>query len=296
MCGDCYDYTAAVLFNACTRATCGAGSPPTCPATWPAWPASPQEHLRAELRIRYVKVAEYQARGVVHFHAVIRLDAHRRRLPATPGRYTADAAVRRHRPGRRRRPPPVPALRRHRRPGSASAAGTDARPIRRQTTCAATGQRAGLPGRGELHRQVRHQDPDRPGLPDQRHPPPVDVDALRCSAHYKRMIATAWQLGGKHRTATRGFASGHTCSATAATSSPNPAATPSPSASSAPPAPSTAGAQRHPDGERDPWGRPLDEPRRPGPRQTGPTPEPATPPPRPAQSWRSRRPTWHVAR
>jgi hypothetical protein len=31
--------------------------------------------LRARVRIRFVKVAEYQARGVVHFHAVIRLDA-----------------------------------------------------------------------------------------------------------------------------------------------------------------------------------------------------------------------------
>ena len=34
-----------------------------------------QKRLRALVRIRYVKVAEYQARGVVHFHAVIRLDA-----------------------------------------------------------------------------------------------------------------------------------------------------------------------------------------------------------------------------
>ena len=33
------------------------------------------KQLRALVRIRYVKVAEYQARGVVHFHAVIRLDA-----------------------------------------------------------------------------------------------------------------------------------------------------------------------------------------------------------------------------
>ena len=32
------------------------------------------KELRAAVRIRYVKVAEYQARGVVHFHAVIRLD------------------------------------------------------------------------------------------------------------------------------------------------------------------------------------------------------------------------------
>ena len=52
-------------------------------------------------------------------------------------------------------------------------------------------------GRGQLHRQVRHQDP---------RPPPacprtgcgvlVDVEALRCSAHYRQMITTAWQLGG----------------------------------------------------------------------------------------------------
>jgi len=33
-----------------------------------------QKRLRALVRVRYVKVAEYQARGVVHFHAVIRLD------------------------------------------------------------------------------------------------------------------------------------------------------------------------------------------------------------------------------
>ncbi len=43
-------------------------------------------------------------------------------------------------------------------------------------------------------------------------------------------------------------------------------------------------AERHPDGERDPWGRPLDETvvliLRPGP-----TPEPATAPPHPALSW-----------
>jgi integrase len=31
------------------------------------------KQLHAQVRIRFVKVAEYQARGVVHFHAVIRL-------------------------------------------------------------------------------------------------------------------------------------------------------------------------------------------------------------------------------
>ena len=32
------------------------------------------KQLRALVAVRYVKVAEYQARGVIHFHAVIRLD------------------------------------------------------------------------------------------------------------------------------------------------------------------------------------------------------------------------------
>jgi len=31
--------------------------------------------LRDSCRVRYVKVAEYQARGVIHYHAIIRLDA-----------------------------------------------------------------------------------------------------------------------------------------------------------------------------------------------------------------------------
>jgi hypothetical protein len=34
-----------------------------------------QKLLRSLVRLRFVKVAEYQARGVVHFHVVIRLDA-----------------------------------------------------------------------------------------------------------------------------------------------------------------------------------------------------------------------------
>ncbi len=34
----------------------------------------PRAHPREVLRLSYAKVAEYQARGLVHFHAVIRLD------------------------------------------------------------------------------------------------------------------------------------------------------------------------------------------------------------------------------
>ncbi len=49
-----------------------------------------QKMLHAQVRIRFVKVAEYQARGVVHFHAVIRLDAPGEDYQPPPAGYTAD--------------------------------------------------------------------------------------------------------------------------------------------------------------------------------------------------------------
>ena len=74
MCPDCYDYESAVVFNA------GA------PKLWQRFLTYLPRHLaraagirvkdcRALVRHRVVKVFEYQARGVIHFHAVIRLDA-----------------------------------------------------------------------------------------------------------------------------------------------------------------------------------------------------------------------------
>ena len=74
MCADCYDYQTPVLFNAYAR------------HLWHRFTTSLSRHLarlagvtqntlRGQLRTRFVKAAEYQARGVVHFHAVIRLDA-----------------------------------------------------------------------------------------------------------------------------------------------------------------------------------------------------------------------------
>ena len=104
MCPDCYDYTPPCCSTP-TRGTCGAGSSPTCPGTWPASPGSPRRRCCSQVRIRFVKVAEYQARGVVHFHAVIRLDAPGEDYQPPPACVHRRPAVRRHRPGRRRRRP-----------------------------------------------------------------------------------------------------------------------------------------------------------------------------------------------
>jgi hypothetical protein len=73
LCPDCYDYTSAVLFNACA------------PELWRRFTITlrralarqaglTNRALASQVRVSYAKVAEYQRRGVVHFHAIIRLD------------------------------------------------------------------------------------------------------------------------------------------------------------------------------------------------------------------------------
>jgi hypothetical protein len=89
ICGDCYDYTGSVLFNA------------VAPELWRRFTITlrralarlagiAQATLKEQARISCAKVAEYQKRGVVHFHAVIGLDGPDR--PSTPplGWATAD--------------------------------------------------------------------------------------------------------------------------------------------------------------------------------------------------------------
>lgn len=73
LCPDCYDYQGAVLWNAhagqlwkrfriyAERAVA-------------AQAGLSRAALRRQARLGYAKIAEYQARGLVHFHAVIRID------------------------------------------------------------------------------------------------------------------------------------------------------------------------------------------------------------------------------
>ena len=116
-----------------------------------------------------------------------------------------------------------------------------------------------------------------PGVPDKRIRTAFDLQGLRCSAHYQRMITTAWQLG--RRTATgdprfRRWAHMLGYGGQFLTKSRRYSVTFGQLRAART---EHRRAQRHPDGERDPWGRPLDETvvlvLRPGP-----TPEPATPP------------------
>ena len=98
-----------------------------------------------------------------------------------------------------------------------------------------------------------------PGVPDTRIRHASEIGGLRCSAHYRAMITTAWDLGARQATGDARFRQwahmlgygGHFLTKSrrySVTFGQLRAARTS-----------YRRAQRHPDGERDPWGRPLDE-------------------------------------
>jgi hypothetical protein len=71
LCPDCYDYCAAVVWNA------------HAPELWRRTVIGIRRHLAklarpggARVRLSYAKVAEFQRRGLAHFHAIFRLDGH----------------------------------------------------------------------------------------------------------------------------------------------------------------------------------------------------------------------------
>jgi hypothetical protein len=75
LCDDCFDWTDLALWNALApelwRRTLGV----TIYRTLAHLLGTSERAIKRLVRVRYTKVAEYQARGAVHFHAVIRLDA-----------------------------------------------------------------------------------------------------------------------------------------------------------------------------------------------------------------------------
>src|SRR5262249_57576962 len=70
LCPECYDYTGAVLFNACAPELSRRFAI-TLRRTLARQAGLTNKALAAQVRISYAKVAEYQRRGVVHFHALI---------------------------------------------------------------------------------------------------------------------------------------------------------------------------------------------------------------------------------
>ena len=195
LCGDCYDYDAAVLFNACAgdlwrRFTT------YLPRCFARLPGSASPALRQQVAIRYVKVAEYQARGVVHFHAIIRLDAPGDTWqPPAPG-FTAAMladAIAQAATAAAITTGPVPG-----RPAVTLRFGTqtDARPVRHAPDLPGTGRALSVQAVANYIAKYATKALDAPGIPDRPIRSALDLEALRCHAHYRRMITTAWRLGG----------------------------------------------------------------------------------------------------
>jgi hypothetical protein len=194
LCADCYDYTAAVLFNA------HAGQlwrrfTTYLPRTLARLAGLTQTELRSLATVRYVKVAEYQARGVIHYHAIIRLDA----------------------PGDTYQPPPAQLDTTLLCQAITTAAATvlvdadsaghpllifrfgdqiDPRPIRHGDGLPGTGCKLSVAAVGNYLAKYATKALDAPGVPDRPLRSAADIEALSCSRHYQQMITTAWQLGG----------------------------------------------------------------------------------------------------
>jgi hypothetical protein len=284
LCGDCYDYQAAVLFNAHAghlwrRFTT------YLPRHLARLAGLIQKDLHANVRVRYVKVAEYQARGVVHFHAVIRLD----RTPVAgsgvepydppPPFFTTDLlceAIRRAAaavavPVDTATNPAWPAL------ILRFGAQVDTKPIRHSDDLPGTGRKLSVQAVGNYIAKYATKALDAPGLPDHPLRSASDLADLRCHRHYRQMIETAWKLGGgtyipaRLRGSAWELAHGklvpgrsRLCKWAHMLGHGGHFLTKSRRYST------TFGrlrrdrtehrrAQRHPDGERDPWGRPLDD-------------------------------------
>jgi hypothetical protein len=74
ICPECFDHAGAVIWNNALSELWRRTVPVYLPRTLAAEVGMTQARLRDLVRVAYVKVAEYQRRGLVHLHAVIRLD------------------------------------------------------------------------------------------------------------------------------------------------------------------------------------------------------------------------------
>jgi replication initiator protein RepSA len=74
LCAQCFDYVGAVLWNAHTGRLWHRFTDDVRRVTLPELSGLSPKEFAASVRVSFSKVAEYQRRGLVHFHAVVRLD------------------------------------------------------------------------------------------------------------------------------------------------------------------------------------------------------------------------------
>jgi hypothetical protein len=190
MCPDCYDYRAAVLFNA-VSGDLWRRFVTYLPRHLAALGGVTQREFRELVKVRFVKVAEYQARGVVHFHALIRLDANADGYVPPAAEWSVDrlsAAVK----AAAAKASVVASLGNGRGLLLRFGEQVDTRPV--------LGHQGNALTRDAVANYIAKyatKTANAPGLPSSRLHGLHEIRSLRCSAHHKRMIETAWNLGHK---------------------------------------------------------------------------------------------------
>ena len=253
LCAECFDYERAVIWNA------------LAPELWRRTAIQiPRElarlsrcvaaELRRRVRVSYVKVAEYQRRGSLHFHCVIRLDR------AQP-RDTADLVSRR--PAFSRRPAVRGGARRGRasvRPRSRARRDVDGRrgsgggsSWRSRPLEAAAGEASKCAG--YIAKYATKSTEVVGGLMYRLGA--SDLAGLRVRDHVRRYVECAWRLGGEPRPARPAAAAvGAHAGIPRALLHQEPALLDD-LHRAAPRTPRARVASRAPRRRRDPWGRPV---------------------------------------
>jgi hypothetical protein len=198
ICPDCYDYERSVLWNA------------TCPELWRRTTIYVRRELARlcgvsvkeldrSVRLSFAKVAEFQRRGVVHLHAILRVDL-RDDEGSTPHSIDASLLTSAIRAATAKVSAPLP------RGLSDTSLGNsrwgqqlDVRTINNQELdCDATnGAEAQRSSRAVANYVAKYatKSTDDLGALDRRLRSLDDLDARHVSAHLARLVTTAWRLG-----------------------------------------------------------------------------------------------------
>jgi hypothetical protein len=191
LCPACYDYNQAVLWNANTR---DLWRYLRRDLEWSLTRAArlPRGALKHHLRVSYAKVAEYQRRGAIHFHAVIRLDGPGGPGDPAPGWASVElltVAVREAAAGVRVPVPPSAAV------GALTltwGAQLDVRPV-----WAGEGEPDELTARTVASYLAKYISKGHlPGVTiDSRIRSPAEIEGLVVTDHVRSLVRTCWRLG-----------------------------------------------------------------------------------------------------
>jgi hypothetical protein len=201
VCGDCFDHQGQVLWNALAPELWRRTSEYAKRALAQLSGIS-RRGLDRVVRISFCKVAEYQARGAVHLHAVIRLDAapleDDTAAPAPPF-FTAELLARAVALAAQRVAVPVPELDQDQAVTLLVRWGAqlDVRSI----AAAGPGELSAEAVAGYVAKCATKSTKGLGAALNRRINDPVELDALPVRPHVGRLVRTAWELGGNPRLA-----------------------------------------------------------------------------------------------